>query len=198
MSATTGGRVREALRAATRDAHARLDAHPVMTDLLSGAGGRARYASLLRHYAQLYAELEAALDRGQDKLPNAFAWPECRKLPWLEADLRFFGIDAPQATRAGDAIASKAVAIGLLYPLEGATLGGQAISKRLRRVLDVDETRGARFFAGYGPRTRERWEATCLALEEIADDDAAIECAARQSVTVFARFAEALDRAAAD
>lgn len=198
MIPSTSGRVREALRTATRDAHAGLDAHPLMADLMRGVAGRERYAKLLKHYACLYAELEAALDRDLDKLPNAFAWQDRRKLPWLASDLRFFGIDMPEASAVGDPIASKAAAIGVLYPLEGATLGGQAISKRLRRTLDIDETRGGRFFAGYGPQTRARWDATCLALEEIADDDAAIACAARQAVTVFARFAEALDRAAAD
>lgn len=194
------GTVRAALRAATRAAHARLDAHPTMLRLLAGESGIDRYGHLLRHYASLYAVLEDALDRAGERLPTGFDWPSRRKLPWLEDDLRVLGIDRPdgRSWAALSAIEHAAATIGMIYTIEGSTLGGRVIGDRLRRNLGIDETSGGRFFAGYGSETGARWRATCEAIESIADDEAAIAMAARRAGEVFDLFAVALDQAARD
>ncbi|MBL8702939.1 MAG: biliverdin-producing heme oxygenase [Alphaproteobacteria bacterium] len=202
MTRPTAGSVRAALREATRDAHGRLDAHPLMADLLDGGAGIARYGRLLQSYAALYAALESAIDGAAVHVPPGFDWPKRRKLPWLEADLRALGVapggTQPDAAATAPVVASRAALIGMLYPLEGATLGGQAISVRLRRAMGIDASNGGRFFAGYGDETRARWQATCLALEEILGDDEAVGVAVAQAVGVFERFAVALDEAARD
>jgi len=49
--------------------------------------------------------------------------------------------------------------VGMMYPLEGSTLGGQVISKHLRRNLGLTPDHGARFFHGYGDDTESFWSA---------------------------------------
>jgi heme oxygenase len=49
-------------------------------------------------------------------------------------------------------------ALGILYVLEGATLGGQVIGRNLSAVLKLGATNGAAFFAGYGDETRAMWK----------------------------------------
>lgn len=51
----------------------------------------------------------------------------------------------------------KAQGAGVLYVLEGSTLGGQVISKRLQEDLGIGPETGGSFFAAYGDRNREMW-----------------------------------------
>ena len=194
------GAVRERLRAATRDAHAGLDGHPTMQALLAGHSGRHGYRSLLVSYARLYDALETAIGKASAYLPPDYDWAARRKLPWLEQDLAYLGADgAPQHARDFaplPAIDSRAKMLGVLYPLEGSTLGGLTIGKRLAHALGIDATSGARFFHGYGSSTAARWAETCAVIETIADDDAAQEAAAGAAIRIFHCFACALDAAA--
>lgn len=49
--------------------------------------------------------------------------------------------------------------LGCMYVLEGATLGGQLISRHLRETQDITSLDAGRFFAGYGDRTASMWRA---------------------------------------
>lgn len=194
------GAVRARLRDATRDAHAGLDAHPIMRAVLSGEAGRDGYMRLLESYARLYRSLEAALDDAVRYLPPDYDWAARRKLPWLAQDLDFLGSTVvpreAEPVASLPAIDSRAAALGALYPLEGSTLGGVTIAKRLALVLDVDAASGGRFFHGYGARTGMFWTETCALLETIAHDDDAQKVAADVAVRVFGSFADAMDAAA--
>jgi heme oxygenase len=50
-------------------------------------------------------------------------------------------------------------AVGCMYVLEGATLGGQVVLRQVRAALGVDAASGASFFAGYGSRNGAMWQA---------------------------------------
>jgi heme oxygenase len=68
-------------------------------------------------------------------------------------------------------------ALGCLYVLEGATLGGQIISRQLRESLGIAAEDGAAFYNGYGSDTGRQWKsfgaaatvfaATCPSYEPI-------------------------------
>jgi heme oxygenase len=62
--------------------------------------------------------------------------PLCKALPLLEPPSR---------------------ALGSLYVLEGATLGGQIISRHLQATLGLNQKRGAAFFNGYGSENGQMW-----------------------------------------
>jgi heme oxygenase len=48
-------------------------------------------------------------------------------------------------------------ALGCMYVLEGATLGGRIIQRHLGERLAIDEHSGGAFFHGYGPETGAMW-----------------------------------------
>lgn len=56
-------------------------------------------------------------------------------------------------------------ALGYLYVMEGATLGGRIIARHLERALGIGEATGGAYFAGHGERTGERWRELREALE---------------------------------
>ena len=102
------------------------------------------------------------------------------KTLWLLQDLHALGIaDAylaalPICTDL-PTIDTLAQALGCMYVLEGATLGGQIITRHVQRVLHLEERRGCRFFHGYGSDTGTLWKAfgellvTHIASEEMED-----------------------------
>ena len=111
-----------------------------------------------------YKPLEAALAPWK-----SFVWSESEsasagreKTPLLMRDLC--------ALSAGDALEAiplcpetprletLAQALGCLYVLEGATLGGQIIGRHLQTVHGIGPDNGAAFFGGYGPETGRRWK----------------------------------------
>jgi heme oxygenase len=55
------------------------------------------------------------------------------------------------------AIATLPSGVGCLYVLEGSTLGGQIISRRIASCLQVREESGGAFFCAYGDAVGQRW-----------------------------------------
>jgi heme oxygenase len=59
-------------------------------------------------------------------------------------------------------------ALGIMYVLEGSTLGGKVLYKHIHKVLGLDELTGASFFWGYGTDTGNMWKNFIHALSEYA------------------------------
>ncbi|MGE0725198.1 MAG: biliverdin-producing heme oxygenase, partial [Alphaproteobacteria bacterium] len=80
----------------------------------------------------------------------------------LRADLADLGAVPGPAPARSVAPASDGRAVGCLYVVEGSTLGGRLIHRRLAGLLPGEE--GRRYFAG-GADDVERWPVFCAALE---------------------------------
>ena len=59
--------------------------------------------------------------------------------------------------------------LGCLYVIEGATLGGQVITRHLEKNLGITPESGGAFFAGYGAETGARWKEFCALLTAAAE-----------------------------
>lgn len=55
--------------------------------------------------------------------------------------------------------------LGGLYVTEGATLGGQVISRQLEQILGLSPRRGTAFFSSYGVRVGPMWRSFCAILQ---------------------------------
>jgi heme oxygenase len=116
-------------------------------------------------------------------LPD-FAGPRS-KLAKLRADLVFLGTDPASVALCPTlpACLGWPQALGGLYVTEGATLGGQIISRHLEQTLGLSARRGAAFFASYGLQVGAMWRAFCAILqaETTAEEDEVVIGAARQT-----------------
>lgn len=144
------------LRAETRTAHVRLEGDLA---LLGAPVGVARYRLLLERFYGFHAVLEPRLDAWHRDEP-LLDWPPRRKLPLLGADLASLG-NRPDAIaglpRCAEVpqISSTADALGVLYVVEGATLGGRLIVEHL---TGAGVGAGAvAFFSSYGLHIGRRW-----------------------------------------
>ena len=156
---------------------------------------RASYRTLLADLWGVYAPLETEL--------AAVAWDDVgiafsrrAKTQWLRADLMTLGLSqsdiaALPRTQKLPAIKSPADGFGVLYVLEGASLGGQLILRQIVPALGLTESEGARFFASYGEAVGEYWRDFLAAMAAYGDDEEkvrAMESAALATFECFLRW----------
>jgi heme oxygenase len=183
--------LRGRLRRATRLPHEQVEAG---LNLARETWTLEAYRDLLQKLLDFYAPMEEALLR-LDLCACGLAMDDRLKRSWLEADLRDLGVvDPTPRGPAGAAdlpeLESPHAALGVMYVLEGSTLGGQVILKALRRRLDVGPDRGGRFYASYGSEIGAMWRRFLEVLERVGQAPAAadrIERAALETFTAFDR-----------
>jgi heme oxygenase len=181
-----------ALRSATHAAHVRINHHPFLAGLTKPGFARDKYQALLQAYYRIYEAIEHQIDAFSTANQVAMDYSARRKLPWLDADLRYLGL-APHSEhwpllRADiPALRDAGALIGTLYAIEGATLGGQVISRHLQSTLGMGANTGARFFNGYGdtPATQARWQEFCQFANTIIGNADLVESAKGAAVAVF-------------
>ena len=144
------------LRAETRQDHERLEADLV---LLRADIELEWYRDLIARFYGFYVPWEQEVMRHIPSSLTAF-FNERRKAPKLLADLEFLSYDAADGLpmcRSLPSLDSVPGILGSLYVVEGATLGGQLISRHLERTLGLREGRGYAFFSSYGPQVGSMW-----------------------------------------
>lgn len=181
--------VRFRLRDATAEAHRELEATMALAERCAD---RASYRMLLADMFGIYAPLEAQLAAvAWDGLGIDFA--RRAKTQWLRADLMALGLSsrdiaALPRTQHLPAIQSAADGFGVLYILEGASLGGQLILRQIKPALGVTETAGARFFASYGADVGEYWRSFTAAMAVYGANEDLAQAMERAALATFACF----------
>jgi heme oxygenase len=101
---------------------------------------------------------------------------ERRKVPALTSDLyelalRGFRSGASlterDVTRFAEASSCLPSALGILYVVEGSSLGGLVLLKALTNLLRTFDNRANSFLRGYGPQTQNKWRYFCGILNAI-------------------------------
>lgn len=133
----------------------------------------ALYTRLIEAYYGFYRPLESLLFQVAMTIPD-LDWLIRSKTPSLEADLYALGLDAAAIEaiplcRFSLKTRSIADVLGVLYVLEGATLGGQSLRNGLYSRLGIDEHKGGRFITVYGTTTLLMWRAFLACLYEVCD-----------------------------
>lgn len=111
--------------------------------------------SLIATVLGLYAPLEARLGQIEGWSDLNIDFDVRRKMPLLEHDLELLGLTNTERAllpicQELPALPSLANGLCCMYVLEGATLGGQIISRHLAQHIAVTPITGGAFFASYG------------------------------------------------
>jgi len=169
------------LRTETRPEH---DAIEAALELTSETLTLDAYRRTLERSYGFYSPLEAGLAEVGGWKERGLDLTERRKAPLLEADLRALGAADPTAVPVCTDLpphGTLSAAFGCLYVMEGATLGGQVISKAVAKSLGLMPETGGRFFHSYGDRTGPMWQAFRTAISTfvvtVADQDEAVAAA---------------------
>ena len=145
------------LRAETGEAHAALEAD---LDFLDENVDPERYAALIRRWYGFHAVLEPRLDRWHEQ-SGVLDWPPRRKLALLRADLAALGVRARGVHEIPHCpgvplVPTSSQALGVLYVVEGATLGGAVLDRRLGRSRVPSAAR--HFLSSYRDDVGPAWE----------------------------------------
>jgi heme oxygenase len=141
------------LRSATQTSHDALERLPVMRRLMSPDVTRDDYAEVLTAFHAAHSVLEPVIERAiAGDAPVRLS--DFGRIDDLYADLRQLGVATTLvAVENSDlqALRSPPGALGGLYVIEGARLGGRLISEHLRRSLGSEIC--LHYFGGSGRRT---------------------------------------------
>ncbi|MFN8388835.1 MAG: biliverdin-producing heme oxygenase [Bdellovibrionota bacterium] len=145
------------LKEGTRALHDRVERR---IDLRSCLQSKDQYVLLLHTLYGFYERSECALDAALRSIVCPFAF--LRKSPLIANDLSILGSGQPAVEcHRVPQIDSLEEAFGVLYVLEGSTLGGQFISRQVQRELGFSPQAGCSFFWGYGEQTATNWRTFC-------------------------------------
>ena len=162
------------LRAATRDAHDRVDALFASLDLAD----RDDYAAFLAAQARAYLPLEEALTAA-GAANHVEDWDATRRGQLLLSDLTDLGVAKPDPV-APPPLNDDAELIGALYVLEGSRLGGAMLRK------SVPDTLPSRFLSARPPSGH--WKRVIALLERKLYSSARLEAATAGALRAFALF----------
>lgn len=155
------------LREATAQAHAQLES---LLGLLDSPMSYARFVAVLMRFHGFHRIWEPALAHA---LGDAQFTVPRRRLLLIEHDLRALDIDdldievLPVVPEAAQLCRTLDAALGSLYVMEGSTLGGRVITRRLLEDADWCPEEGLLYFHPYGDLTGERWRQTLALLDSV-------------------------------
>ena len=158
------------LRDATAQAHRDIEA---TVDLPSRMHSLDRYRELLACFHGFYTSWEPRVIAA---LGATYETKRC-KLELLKQDLRALGLRDDVIDRLPTCphlppLRTLTQALGSMYVLEGATLGGRIIAKMAQQRLGLSAAHGCSYFHGYGAETDPMWRAFgALLLAHAADAD---------------------------
>lgn len=166
------------LRSETRPYHDALEQHSFNQALAAGtltAAATARFLGKMYGFLQPY---ETALHRHAAAFAPAWEVAHRRRAHLILADLaRSLAAPGLPLCPALPPLHTLSQLLGAMYVVEGSTLGGQFITRRLAQAgIPL-----RRYFTGYGERTGPLWKAFCRLLSEAAppadpDDIVASAC----------------------
>lgn len=158
------------LKTQTAGAHKRLENLPVSSSILSPEMNTEDYA----HYLKLMYDVHYDVEENifpllSGSIPDL---KERKKKHLIEEDLAFLNYNKPLA---GAVFNTENItipfALGILYVVEGSSLGGRFILKNIEIIKGLDEGKGVSYFTGYGNKTGSHWKSFLNVLTEYQEEN---------------------------
>lgn len=186
--------LRTQLRDATAPLHKQLNEQALLAALLGKELPLADYQQLLGIYYSLYHQLEAAIKAYLRLQPIDFDYQPRYKTPLLFNDLKYWHITPePLACQiVMPELNSLGALLGLLYVLEGSTLGGQFIAQHLKLTYGYTRSTGSDFYSAYGEQTTTHWQSFISYLNTFSGQPDLAAQAIDTAILSFACFNQAL------
>lgn len=92
-----------------------------------------------------------------------------KKAPTFQHDFDFLNFDKKGKKEVFDLSNKENLlpfGLGILYVIEGSTLGGKVIFKHVQKALGLDQNNGASYFYGYGEKTGDFWKSFMIQLSK--------------------------------
>lgn len=179
------------LREATKEAHRRLDHHPILTKLLRTDLTRIAYGEALAALHSVFLPMEEGVIAFLANKNLSFDYRQRRKIPLLEADLADLYRLPWSQSMVFDPPRSNAELLAALYLLEGTTQGGVHILACIEKSGFADWPR--RYVSGYGQDNSAQWQ-EFWAFAALLCDEEDYPAVALRAVSLFQSIGGHFDR----
>lgn len=129
--------------------------------IMNASASTEEYKQVLRIFYGFYAAWEKKLDQVEFMSEVGLDMQKRKKLPLIINDMKNLGMENEIESLALcdylPEMNNPAKLLGALYVIEGATLGGQLITKKIDEILGMNG-KGAEFFNSYGDNVRPYWK----------------------------------------
>lgn len=188
--------VRDRLRTQTRDVHEQLHHHSTFVGLFKQSVTLDEYKSLMLRFYGFYRPLERAIETTSREIhQDESSYRYLNRAQHIADDLRDLGFqdsdirNAPQCRRLLDVVTKDALG-GVLYVIEGSTLGAAPIDRAAQRLLSADIPDGRRFWAWCRSQNKNRWTMTNDYIEALEAGGIKFEHLARGANDTFQALAD--------
>jgi heme oxygenase len=161
--------------------------------ILNGTITPDEYKYVLKTFYGFYYPLEQKITGLQEWQSMDFNIENRRKAPFLLKDMKSMGIsdaeisDIPMCDDLPE-INNLSQALGCMYVVERATLGGQIVAKKLNDIFGFDQEKGAAFFNSYGQEVRPMWKSFGDLINNYAADNNIEEPIVQSSHDTYFKF----------
>jgi heme oxygenase len=196
------------LKAETRDLHTLAETRTLQRAIATGEVEQTTFTAYLGQLYHVHRSLESALESSRNTIPivSALATADRMRVPDLESDLAFFGVDrdglvAGESARRFSAQIEETretnpvALLGALYVLEGSTNGGRFLARALRERWDL-EGRGLSYFDPYGGEQPQKWAAFKQQMDEAPLDPDQEDAIVEMAKATFHAIADVSDEVA--
>ena len=160
---TNTSTILDQLKVSTRSQHEALEEVARSEKLGSGQLSAKEYAALIKANYWAHRYLESTLERNFNVVSLLPDWPKRKKASLLLKELEQLGLTAEELD---DAVPQKnrpdlkyeAHLWGVLYVMEGSTLGGAVISKALKKNEQLANYMPPQFYGAYAEETGVMWK----------------------------------------
>lgn len=184
--------VRDTLRAQTADVHEALHHHSGFAALFGDALNMSDYHQLLQRMHGFYAPLDAAIFNCLDQHDCQTDFGYASRSEILKQDLVDLSLDADLGSlcKEATALVTPDSIGGVLYVIEGATLGGGQIDRAVQRHLPDGQMAGRRYWAWCRAENGRRWQMTIRFIEQLYSSGTSIEDLTSGANRTFQLFTE--------
>jgi heme oxygenase len=199
LAKTQGSSILDGLRQQTKAVHEQLHHHAHFVSLFQGSIGRQNYCDLLSRFHGFYAPLENAIEQAEAGDTGGYSYAKRAHL--LALDLHTLGLDPvqiqsdPKCATISDIVTPASLG-GVLYVIEGSTLGAAQIDRAAQKLFSTVSLEGRQFWAWSRAQNKIRWSSTLGYLQHLEDQGAShddIICGARDTFQALADWLAPLD-----
>lgn len=147
------------LRSKTSESHKNLEAIPISKLLVNPNISLHAYSLYLSLMHDVVSDYEKHIYPLVENVILDIS--ERKKADLILKDLKYIGEEKKKGQaflKNSDQKYSVPFSLGMLYVLEGSTLGGRFILKNIQENLGLDEENGISYFSGYGNKTGSYWK----------------------------------------
>ncbi|MBN2895666.1 MAG: biliverdin-producing heme oxygenase [Campylobacterales bacterium] len=160
------------LKTMTAPFHDALESTRLAQAMASGGVGRSDYARYLTQLYVVHSVIEPRVRQWAQWADYGIDIERRARLELLRLDLAALGVAEPSTPmqRVWDERWGFPEAVGVMYVLEGSTMGGRFLAQRLLSIVGNDGLPAMRYFSAYGDQTMRMWGEYTHFLNRYAQD----------------------------